>query len=147
MCLITDNGPIFTAAELKEWCAERNIKLDYASVYQPQTNRQVERTNGLILAGIKPRLVRSLENGETKWVEELDSVLWSLRTTPNCSTGYTPFFMVNGAEAILPSDLIHDSPRVHQYKEQEVERECQDDLDTLDEERDMDAIVEAIPGT
>ena len=28
------------------------------------------------------------------WVEELPSVLWSINTTPNRSTCYTPFFMV-----------------------------------------------------
>ena len=135
--IITDNGSNFTAEEVKTWCAKQNIKLDYASVYHPQTNGQVERANGLILSGIKPRLIRSLEEADNKWVEELDSVLWGLRTTPNRSTGYTPFFMVYGAEAILPSDLIHDAPRVRLYEEQEAEQSRQDDLDALDEERDV----------
>ena len=84
------------------------IKLDYASVYHPQTNGQVERANGLIMSGIKPRLVRSLTESNTHWVEDLDSILWGLRTTPNRSTGYTPFFMVYGAEAVLHCDIIHD---------------------------------------
>ena len=51
------------------------IKLDYASVYHPQTNGQVECANGLIMSGIKPRLVRSLIESDTHWVKELDSVL------------------------------------------------------------------------
>jgi transposase InsO family protein len=81
--LITDNGTNFTAKEVKAWCAKMGIKLDYASVYHPQSNGQVERANGLILSGIKPRLVRSLKEADCKWVEELDSVLWGLRTMPN----------------------------------------------------------------
>ena len=36
-------------------------------------------------------------------------------------TGYTPFFMVYGAEAVLPCDIIHDSPRVCMYEEREAE--------------------------
>jgi hypothetical protein len=45
--------------------------------------------------------------------------------------------MVYGIEAILPSDLIHDAPRVCLYKEHEAEHSQQDDLDSLDEERDV----------
>ena len=36
----------------------------------------------------------------------------SLRPTPNRSTQYTPFFMVYGAEAVLPCDIKFDAPRV-----------------------------------
>ena len=50
---------------------------------------------------------------------------------PNRSTGYTPFFMVYGIEAILPFDIIHDSPRVRMYEEREAELDRQYSLDTL----------------
>ena len=64
-------------------------------------------------------------------------MFWRLRTTPNRMTGYTPFFMVYGAEAVLPCDTIHDSPRVRMYEEREAELDRQDDLDGLEEERDI----------
>ena len=51
--IITDNGSNFTADEVKTWRAKLGIKFDYASVYHPQTNGQVERANGLIMSGIK----------------------------------------------------------------------------------------------
>ena len=95
--IITDNGSNFTADEVKVWCANLGIKLDYASVYHPQTNGQVKRANGLIMSGFKPRLVRSLKESDKHWVEKLDSVLWGLRTMPNRTTRYTPFFMHNVA--------------------------------------------------
>ena len=78
------------------------------------------------------------------WVEELPSVLWSINTAPNRSTGYTPFFMVYGAEAVLPSDIRHDSPRVTAYVEADNEKARQDSLDLLDEERDLAAARLAI---
>ena len=73
--IITDNGSNFTADEVKAWYANLGIKLDYAFVYHRQTNGQVERANGLIMSGIKPRLVRSLKESDKHWVEEPYSVL------------------------------------------------------------------------
>ena len=64
-------------------------------------------------------------------------MLWSINTTSNRSTGYTPFFMVYGAEAVLP--IRHDSPRVAAYVEADNEKARQDALDLLDEERDLAA--------
>ena len=46
-------------------------------------------------------------------------------------------FMVYGAEAVLPCDIIHDSPRVRMYEEREAELDRQDSLDALEEERDV----------
>ena len=135
--IITDNGSNFIVDEVKNWCANLGIKLDYASVYHPQTNGQVKQANGLIMSSIKPRPVRSLRESDKHWVEELNSVLWGLRTTPNRTTGYTPFFMVYGVEAIFPYDIIHDSPRVRMYEEREAEMDRQDSLDALEEERDV----------
>ena len=80
------------------------------------------------MSGIKPRLVQSLKESDMHWVEELDSVLWGLRTTMNRTTGYTPFFMVYDAEAVLPCDIIHDSPRVRMYEEREAELDRQNSL-------------------
>ena len=78
-----------------------------------------------------------LKESNTHWVEELDSVLRELRTTPNRTTGYAPFFMVYGTEAVFPYDIIHDSPRVRMYEEREAELDRQDSLDALEEERDV----------
>ena len=45
--------------------------------------------------------------------------------------------MVYEVEAVLPSDIRHDSPRVAAYVEADNERARQDALDLLDEERDL----------
>ena len=110
--IITDNGTNFAGGAFARFCKEKRIRLDLASVAHPWSNGQCEKANGLVLAGIKPRLMEPLERTPGCWVEELPAVLWSLRTTPNRSTGYTPFFLVYGAEAVIPADIEHDSPRV-----------------------------------
>ena len=45
--------------------------------------------------------------------------------------------MVYGTEAVLPCDIIHDSPRVRMYEEKEAELYRQNSLDALEEERDV----------
>jgi hypothetical protein len=70
-----------------------------------QTNGQVERANSMILQGLKPRIFDRLNKSSRKWLQELPAVMWSLRTTPSRATGFTPFFLVYGAEAILPHRL------------------------------------------
>jgi hypothetical protein len=108
--IITDNGSNLSQWEVEEYRHHDGIRLDLASVTHPQSNGQVERANGLInLSGIKPRLEAPLHGAAGAWAEELPSVVWSLRTTPNRSTGLTPFFLVYGAEEILPTDVQYDS--------------------------------------
>jgi hypothetical protein len=64
-------------------------------------------------------------------------VVWSLRTTPSRATGFTPFFLVYGAEAILPTDLKYGSPRVRAYDDQSNRTNREDSPDQLEEARDM----------
>jgi ribonuclease HI/transposase InsO family protein len=135
--IITDNGTNFAKGEMADFCEEKGIRLDLASVAHPESNGQAERANQSILHGLKPRLVVPLERAAGCWAEELSSVLWGIRTTPNRSTGFTPFFLVYGAEAVMPTDIAYDSPRVANYAEEDNERARQDDIDLLDEARDL----------
>jgi transposase InsO family protein len=47
--IINDNGTPFTAREFKDFCAKLGIKINYASVSNPQSNGQVEHSNSMIL--------------------------------------------------------------------------------------------------
>jgi hypothetical protein len=89
----------------------------------------------MILQGLKPRIFDRLNKSGRKWLQELPVVVWSLRTTPSRATGFTPFFLVHGAEAILPTDLEYGSPRVRSYDKGANQRACEDSLDQLDEAR------------
>jgi hypothetical protein len=64
-------------------------------------------------------------------------VLWSLRTTPNAATQETPFFLVYGAEAMLLVKITHEAPRIAAYDETTSTEALQDDVDVLDEARDV----------
>jgi hypothetical protein len=124
--IITDNGTNFTSKEFKNYCESMGIKLKFASVAHPKTNRQVKKANGLICNDIKKRLLAPLEKAKHAWVDELPSVLWSLRTTPNAATQETPFFLVHGAEAVLPVETTHEAPRIAAYNETTSNEALQD---------------------
>ena len=70
-----------------------------------------------------------------RWIEELLVVLWSLRMTPNRATGQTPFSLVYGVEAVIPTELIYGSPRVLAYDKVAQDQHWHDDIVLLEENR------------
>ena len=68
-------------------------------------------------------------------MRELPAVVWGLRTQPSRATGQTPFFLVYGSEAILPTDIMHEVPRVEFYEENAAEVARIEDLDSVEEAR------------
>jgi transposase InsO family protein len=133
--IVTDNGSQFTSRKFLEFCDKYHIRVDWVVVTHPQTNGQVERANGMILQGLKPRIFDTLNKSGRRWLQKLPAVVWSLTTTPSRATGFTPFFLVYGAEAILPTHLEYGSPRVKGYDEGANQRAHEDSLDQLDEAR------------
>lgn len=135
--IITDNGTNFASEEFKSLCRAQGTRVDFDFIAHLQSNGQVEHANCLILQGLKPRLLTPMERVAGAWVKELPSILWSLRTTPNCSTQPTPFFMVYGVQVIMPSGVLHDSPRVVAYLEAKDEQARQDRLGLFDETQEL----------
>jgi transposase InsO family protein len=135
--IITDNGTQFTDRKFLDFCEDHHIRVDWAAVAHPMTNGQVERANDMILQGLKPQIYNDLNKFGKRWMKELPSVVWSLRTTPSRATGFTPFFLVYGAEAIFPTDLEYCSPRATTYDDQSNRANQEDSLDQLEEAWDM----------
>lgn len=92
-CIITDNGTPFTRSVFHEFSEHISIKIYYACLAHPMANGQVEWDNGMGLQSIKTRIFDQLNPYTGKWVQELPSVLWSLRTSLSRMTGQTPFFL------------------------------------------------------
>jgi hypothetical protein len=91
----------------------------------------------MILQGLKPRIYNDLNKFGKRWMKELPSVVCSLRTTPSRATGFLSFFLVYGAEAILPTDLEYGSSRTKAYDSRSNQASREDSLDQLEEARDV----------
>ena len=78
--IIIDLGSPFTAIEFRSWAQDCGISINYAPIAHPRASGQVERANGLLLAGLKPRLFNELRDYGGRWIYELLKVVWGLRT-------------------------------------------------------------------
>jgi hypothetical protein len=115
--IITDLGSNFNNHQFWEYYENSGIDVRYVSVAHPRANGQVHRANGMVLDALKKRLHDAANSKGGKWIKELPSALWGLRTQPSKPTGQSPYFLVYGSEAILPADVMWDSPAVEQYDE------------------------------
>ena len=80
-------------------------------------------------------LKKRLEGSHGKWAEELHGVLWASRTTPKTATQETPYSLVYGSEAIIPTEM-HMRKTVSRSTSQEENYELMTlSLDLLDEKR------------
>jgi hypothetical protein len=96
-----DNGAQFDSEAFKAFCNQIGMKIHFASVRHPESNGLVERANGIILTGIM-KSIFNLKKG--KWPDELIKVVWNHNTTVSRSTGFTPFKLLFGDEAITRED-------------------------------------------
>ena len=120
--VITDNSTQFTSHAFMQYIRDLGSKVCFASVAHPRSNGQAERANAEVLRGLRTKTFDKLHKSGRRWIDELPVVLWSIRTTPNRATGQTPFALVYGAEAVLPTELVYGSPRVLAYDELEQEQ-------------------------
>jgi hypothetical protein len=133
--IITDLGSNFNNHLFWEYCENSGINVRYVSVAHPRANGQVERANGMVLDTFNKRLHDAANSIGVKWIKELPNALSGLRTQPSKPTGQSPYFLVYGPEAILPADVIWDSPAVEHYDEGVSEDSRQVDIDGLEEAR------------
>jgi hypothetical protein len=78
----------------------------------------VERANGIIMTGIM-KLILNQPRG--KWPDELIKVVWGHNTTISRSTGFTPFKLLFGDEAITPEEAKAGSIRIAASAEDEAD--------------------------
>jgi hypothetical protein len=85
----------------------------------------VERANGKIFTAIKKML---LDDKKGKWVDLLHEAVWALNTTECRATGFTPFRLLYGSEAMTPQEMKHGSPRTVTSAVPDVEEPTLKDL-------------------
>jgi hypothetical protein len=96
--IVTDHGSHFRNNMMSELTAKLGLRHDSSTPYYPQANGQVEAINKVLITMIR----RMIGIHKTSWHTMLFSALWAYRTSVKSATGFTPFRLVYGMEAILP---------------------------------------------
>lgn len=104
--ILTDQGTQFTSNLMKNLCSKLNISKLQASSKHPQTNSKAER----FIRFLSNALSLNSSKDQSNWDEELESCLFAYRTTINEMISETPFFLIYGRDAVLPSDLLFGLP-------------------------------------
>ena len=93
--MLSDQERNFISKTIRVLCKKFLIKHKFSSPYHPQTNGMVERLNRTLcesLAKVK---------GTDDWDLHIPAVLLAYRTKRHSTTGYTPFQLIYGRQAIL----------------------------------------------
>ena len=104
--LKTDHGPQLVSEEFEAFLAENGIEHRTTQLLWPQANGEVERQNRTLMKSIE---IAQIEGKD--WREELQTFLIAYRSTPQMTTGATPFYLMFGREmhSKLP-DLRREAP-------------------------------------
>ena len=74
------------------------FRQEHSSSFYPQENGQVEAVNKIL----KSILKRTINADRSNWHIMLYPALWAYQTNVKTTTGFSPFQLVHGVEAVTP---------------------------------------------
>ena len=100
--VLTDQGTNFQSNIMNVLYKQYGITRLKTTAYRPQCDGMVERVNRT-LADI---LASYVSKEPSKWSDFLPSANFAYNTAVHSSTGYSPFYLMYGREAMEPQDMI-----------------------------------------
>ena len=99
--LLSDRGKNFLSSLVLEVCKLYSIKKLNTTANHPETDGLVERMNSTICQ----TLSMFVSKHQKDWDVYIPATFLAFRTSPNESTGETPFYLLHGRDPILPMDV------------------------------------------
>ena len=110
LAILTDNGEEFLSYQVQNLLRRFDIQHRHTTPYHPQTNGRLEKFND-ILTQILAKM--TAPQRQSQWDEYLPDALLAHRAHASSSTGVSPFFLLYGREARLPSERICEAIQRH----------------------------------
>lgn len=100
--LLSDRGGSFLSHLIMELYQLLGVKKVNTTAYHPQTDGLVERFNRTLTA----MLSKSVQDNPNQWDCKLPYTLFAYRSSPQESTGFSPFYLLYGRDPLLPTDEV-----------------------------------------
>ena len=100
--LLSDRGTNFLSTVIQEVCQLLNIKKINTLGYHPQTDGLVEKFNATLIQMI----AKSCTVSDRDWDTRLPYLLFAYRVSAQASTRESPFFLVYGRDARVPTETV-----------------------------------------
>jgi hypothetical protein len=111
--IITNNATKFKSKKMEKFYNHYNITPGHSTTYYPQGNGLAESSNKILTMIIK----KLMQDNKKVWHKNLIYALWADRITTKNSISKSPFQIVYGVEAVLPTSLGFSVRSLLQKKE------------------------------
>ncbi|XP_047256053.1 uncharacterized protein K02A2.6-like [Capsicum annuum] len=98
--IVTDNATNLNSHLMQEVCQQFKIMHRNSTLYHPKANGVVEATNKNL-----KKILYKMVQGSRQWYEKLLFALLGYYTTVWISIGATPYLLVYGTEAVIPTEI------------------------------------------
>lgn len=100
--LLSDRGPNFLSGLIQEVCKPLGVNKVNTSGYHPQTDGLVEKFNSTLISMV----AKSCEVEDRDWDQQLPYLLQAYRVSAQESTRESPFFLLYGRDARVPTETV-----------------------------------------
>ena len=104
--ILTDQGPNFESALIRELCRNWGIVKVRTSPYEASTNGGTERFHRTL----NSMLAKVVKENQRNWDSCLQPVLAAYRASRHTATSLTPNMIIFGRENVMPADLVLCNP-------------------------------------
>jgi len=109
--ILTDQGTNFLSEIFKNTCKLLKINKIQTTAYHPESNGALERSHRTLAEYLR----HYIDEDQTNWDEWIPFAMFTYNTTPHTATGYTPFELIYGRQADLPTALTKPPKPTYNY--------------------------------
>lgn len=99
--ILTDQGTNFLSQIFKDTCKLLKIEKIQTTAYHPESNGALEKSHRTLAEYLK----NFINEDQSNWDEWLPYAMFTYNTTPHSATKFTPYELLYGRQAELPTSL------------------------------------------